>query len=603
MIGALLGAISFLGIFFARYAFVDGDLYQARDDGVITMSVGRHLVEYGFIGVGPSGPIVEASSSPLQTILFALNYAIHEPGFATFAHWQTILATAALGAVIGAAFGRDGILSAAIWSLATATTLVLFMPFLLWHGSGMENALGHVLFPATVVALAGAYAKGSASAWLALLAAVTALTRIDSIIYVAPVMAFFAWMWWRRWQNARAFWIGAATALLWAVVMGLRYWYFGQLFPNTAFAQDISLRDRITAIATGNSTVILSSLLVAVVLIVNQGWWLLLPQLRFLSGLQTDPATLFLRWSAGIMSLVAFTTPFLFGPPRIDVTRLSTHVTPVIVLAVVLSLRHATDIRKALFRFSILPIWAAGIILIVQPPLERVGLGTYYLGWSTKPFEEVRQRFLDFAEREDIRRATIANPDLGVMSWHKTFNIVDLGAIGSPEVALLDQHQGAADFFLDIALPDIIESHGVWSLRHCQRLFLDPRFGTIYEPLPGTRPTSELCASANPDTGYWVRRDILKGSQSAERQFLDRLQLDLSAARISDEIDACRQANANCAYITRTVYRFIPELRKSGKIQEVSERLEGIPGWQRLQGWHEPASTRRLVNGLLANDT
>lgn len=600
MIRAVLGSLVFLVVFSTRYAFVDGDLYQARDDGVITMSVGRHLVDHGFVGVSPSGPIVEATSSPLQTILFALTYRLLAPEFAIYAFWQTVLATAALGAVIGATFRKDGLLPAAAWSLITAIALIFFLPFLLWHGSGMENAIGHVLFPALVIALAGAYAKGSASAWLALLAAVTALTRIDSIIYVAPIMALFAGAWWRRWHDARALRISAATAIIWAAAMGLRAWYFGQLLPNTAAAQDISVGERLTAIATGDGTVVLSSLVVAVILIIKQGWWLLLPQLRFLSGLQTDPATLFLRWSAGIMPLVAFATPFLFGPPRIDVTRLSTHVTPVLVLAIVFSLRHATDFRRALFRFSIVPIWAAGIFLVVQPPLERVGLGTYYLGWSTKPFEEVRQQFLEFAQREDIQRATIANPDLGVVSWHETFNIVDLGSIGSPEVALLDQHRGVADFFLGIALPDIIESHGVWTLRHCQWLFLDTRFDEVYHPLPGTRPATELCASDNPDMGFWVRHDILKASDSVERRFLDDLQQDLSVLRISHELEACRQSSANCAYITRTVYRFVPELRASDTIEDVVALLEGIPGWQRLDGWRDPDGIRLLVTGLQA---
>lgn len=81
----MMGAIVFVTIFSWVYSGIDANLYQFRDDGVITMSHARNWVEYGFIGVNPSGDRVEGFSSPLQFLLFALAYAIAGVSYKTFA--------------------------------------------------------------------------------------------------------------------------------------------------------------------------------------------------------------------------------------------------------------------------------------------------------------------------------------------------------------------------------------------------------------------------------------------------------------------------------------------------------------------------------------
>ncbi len=46
----LIGGLVFISIFYISYLGIDSDLYQARDDGVITMSHAKNWVEHGFIG-------------------------------------------------------------------------------------------------------------------------------------------------------------------------------------------------------------------------------------------------------------------------------------------------------------------------------------------------------------------------------------------------------------------------------------------------------------------------------------------------------------------------------------------------------------------------
>lgn len=96
---ALAGGAIFLLVFLASYSGIDPHLYEVRDDGVITLSVGRNLADYGFLGVSPSGPRVEASSSPAQTFIYALVYKIAQVPFDGFALDQTRVATFLLGAL------------------------------------------------------------------------------------------------------------------------------------------------------------------------------------------------------------------------------------------------------------------------------------------------------------------------------------------------------------------------------------------------------------------------------------------------------------------------------------------------------------------------
>ena len=74
------GGVFVLVFYAVGYANIPGDYYVARDDGVITMSHGRNLVEHGFIGVGPSGERVEGYSAPVQMFAYALVYLIFGGG-------------------------------------------------------------------------------------------------------------------------------------------------------------------------------------------------------------------------------------------------------------------------------------------------------------------------------------------------------------------------------------------------------------------------------------------------------------------------------------------------------------------------------------------
>ena len=148
----LVGGLIFLFFFYWRYANIPDELYQTRDDGVITMSHARNLVEYGFIGVNPSGERVEGYSAPAQFWAYAAAYALTGVDYHTFAAAQTALCTFLLGAIFILFFRENRRWAIAITALA-ALLLSWHYPFLGWHGSGMENAITHVLFLAAALIL------------------------------------------------------------------------------------------------------------------------------------------------------------------------------------------------------------------------------------------------------------------------------------------------------------------------------------------------------------------------------------------------------------------------------------------------------------------
>ncbi len=86
---SLLGGAIFCALFYWSYADIPDRLYQVRDDGVITMSHARNWVDYGFIGVNPSGERVEGYSAPVQFFIYALAYRLSGVGYDAYAVAQT----------------------------------------------------------------------------------------------------------------------------------------------------------------------------------------------------------------------------------------------------------------------------------------------------------------------------------------------------------------------------------------------------------------------------------------------------------------------------------------------------------------------------------
>ena len=298
----------------------------------------------------------------------------------------------------------------------------------------------------------------------------------------------------------------------------------------------------------------------------NHGGWLLaaLPLL-----LMYVKRTVYL-WFATLMVfsivLTSYFNPFIFGATRLDHNRSTTQMIVYIILVLGLYLYSIKSNRKKLIIATI----------IVIPSLwyyNKLGYHPKALCCNTKSFDKTRVKFQKIAQLNEINLPTVSNPDLGVLSWHKKFNIIDIGRLGSPIMAHLKANKKLfKEYYLHYALPDMIELHNGWS---CGYAFLlqDDEFKKLYRPYHTqvTKWTKNNCKE-HPlsESGIWIRRNIEKESNSNERNFLDNLQVDLKMESIIEEFTKCyKYKNNECRYITRVLYHLLPVIKEKNLYNEV----------------------------------
>lgn len=590
---AVLGGLIFLSVFALRYSFTDDFLYAVRDDGVITMSVARNLIDYGFIGVSPSGPIVEASSSPLQTLVYAMVYGVTGADYASFSLYQTYVASALIGALF-ILFFADVPRRAVIATALTAGLLTVLFPFFLWHGSGMENALTHLAFLAALYAVFSMDREGRIRwPWVAVFLSAS-LARVDSVVLVFILLATFSSYWLVQYRRLDAFWFSVAVGMCWVAVQIGRYLYFGDLLPNTAYAQKISVSDRLGAVASGDIEAIKNVVWIWAALIIKHGWWLVILAVPFLKGLRLTPGTRAVVICLVVLGVTSFVTPLLFGRARIDVTRTTTHLTLLFMLALAIVLvrsdlwdRFTTGMRTGLLAAMAALAFAGALI---------VGPGPYYLGWHTSEMLSVRETFEEIGTANDLPRPLVANHDLGVLSWAKSLNVLDVGQLGSPVIAKLPTVEDRGNYMLDFVQPDLIAMQFVWSEQYCDGFFRDPRFDALYVNLEDAAVSgTEYCAVESPPRAFWIRRAVQSGSVTAERLLIDRLLGGLTAAPFREALDGCDAGVDECRWVMRTAYRFMPELRAQGLADEVTDLFSNEAERAYLSSWRSAKAHEVLV--------
>lgn len=564
---ACLAGLLFLALFSLRYSQLAPVDYLYRDDGVITMSHARNLVEYGSIGVDPSGGRVEGFSAPVQFWVYAVAYATTHVGFERFADLQTAVASFLLGALLFSLTGLGSNAGRAFRLFVVALSgalLVNLYSFVGWHGSGMENALTHVLFLASVLGLARLVESGGPG-WSVLPVLVLAsLARIEAVWHLAPILAAFSVAFWLRHRRLDGLRLAACTAAGWGLYQAWRLAYFGALSPNTAIAQGKEPAERLaTLVGTQLSGALAESNGLALQILREHGAWLFLAALVALPFIRKDRTLL----SVGVLLMLLVVTgalhPYVFGEARLDPTRTTTHVAvaAVAALALVASRIEVRGLRRVAVAVGLTAMAGAGLALSHEP--DR------YLCCLIEDYSDITATFESEAARLGIPRPTVSTPDLGKLSWQKRFNIVDLGFLGSPVMAdLKDDQSLLGDYFLDYAAPDFVESHDSWSCLH-NPLLTDPRFLARYVPL-GTlsvqKWTTENCSENRLAlTGRWVREDLTNPA-SAEARLIRDLATGVSLERVSRELALCRPdpALTACQYVTRSAYRFLPEFRAAG---------------------------------------
>lgn len=587
----MAGGLIFLLVFAYGYSNIDRDLFEYRDDGLISLSSGRNLVDFGFLGVSPSGPIVETSSTPLQTFVYALAYWPTGIDYKTYCDLQTLVSTFVLGFLFARIFA-DRPLTALFLTVFTAFSLTRFYPFYLWHASGMENALTHLFFFATLFILHSQLRDEVVHYRWAPVVFLATVARIESVLQIGLLLVLFSIYWYVEHRSFKALRFSTLVFVLWASLQIWRFWYFGDALPNTAYAQGISVADRLAALTSGHIAVRRESWSLAQTIFVRNAGWVLLALWPILLMAGRHRGSRFLRSASLALVFTSLLMPFLFGTARIDPSRTTTQMALAIFLLIAASY-HALEPRRSLV--AVLAFTLPLVVLVNQ----RIGITPYNLGWNSAGFAELGRALERIAADHEIPRATVANSDLGIISWQKDFNIVDLGRLGDPNMARIEPGPALTRYFLDYAAPDIIEAHGYWLWIYCDSIFGRDEFRAMYEQLGDGPDISTDCSTPGDQVPtYWVRRAITRGSGSPERTLLDDLGLELSSKRVREELASCGD-DSSCRYVARTAFKFIPELRASDRFNEVLALFESPTDRALLEGWRDSRAPGVIRDAIL----
>jgi hypothetical protein len=521
----LLVAGSWLGVYaLFTQVFPDdvagGSAYRYRDDALITLSHARGLVDVGSVSVSVSGSRVEGYSTPLQFGLALAYYGLGGEGHRGFLDVQVAVSTLVLGAAVFVllrlAAPARRLLPTTLVAVGIAVGLFATYAFFGWHSSGMENALANALAAATVAALA--LASSSRGRWAlpvaGVVVAVFALSRVEFAFHAVPLLIVTSVFLVRRsprehrWRRVGLL-VGPAAGI-WLATLLVRFWYFGDIAPNTAEAQGISPGDNVRAwvdvlwplslpVAYGTvvalrrrrfetaliarrpdfSIVAAAGIVSAVVLAHGAdargelpGWDALLHVMRVL-GLWwwvalVGALALLVRARLGLVgallaTLVATGTAhvLVFGPARLASERVVTFaLVPLACLAGMLALRFdPARVVPASTRTgpTVACLAAAGGLMLVAVG----GAWSNHDAWGAQQplccdLTPTVERTL--AEASSIERGTelpvvsVANADLGLLSIQKQVNITDLGGLGDPLLARVwrrGQESGRVDVAVD----------------------------------------------------------------------------------------------------------------------------------------------------------
>ncbi|MEZ4846414.1 MAG: hypothetical protein R2877_05570 [Bdellovibrionota bacterium] len=556
----VLGMLIVFLVISLRYMWIDPNLYQLRDDGIITLSHAKNWVDYGFIGINPSGGKVEGTSAPLQFLIYSGVYLFTGMGYAAFGQIMTAICTLLMGLSIALLFKDRKHVSLA-FSFLFATFLSFQSSFIEWHGSGMENSITHALFLLTVVGFASMLWNEKIDYRWLIVVFLASISRIDSIFHLFPVWVLFGLFWWFLQKNTKGFLLIAYAMVAWATLHFCRFLYFGDWLPNTAYAQDISISHRLMDLIHLKSSAIEQFKFLSKQIYFSHGghWLLFLIFLPFVDWKKKySPLIVF----SSSMIITALIYPAFFGPSRLDYSRTNTHMAVfvfVLIVSILLCLKK-DSMKLTYMTFGIV----IGFFIYTKTQIDP-----YYLCCDINGFDKTHAQFKQIATQEGIQRPTVANPDLGIMSWYKDMNIVDLGMIGTPFLARTKNPKTISNFIFDHVAPDLIESHEIWSCLHYNTIFMDPRFKANYLVVKEDFIRhGDSCGGKALPTGIWIRRDILKNSNSRERKLHDALTQSIDLSKIEDELKLCKE-NRNCGYVIRSVYRVLPEIKINGQYDQL----------------------------------
>lgn len=313
----ILSGILFTLIFYFAYSKIPDNTYKYRDDGIITLSHAKNLADYGSISINPSGERIEGYSAPVQFGIYYILYKVFRLSYKKYMNFQTYFCTFLLGCFF-IQFFKDNYFLGLLFSFLASIFLINSPRFFLWHGSGMENPITNVLFLISFYLLYKMFEEKRINYKYAFIVFLTSISRIELLYYILPILIIYSIYWKYKHNNYKGFMFFLIVIILWLSFNFLRYLYFGEIQPNTAFAQNISIFDRIGDLVSFSPKIYKESFFYSFLLFkINWGIILVITTtiLLFIKGNNKYNIIYLLTYT--FLSLI-YLNPFLFGKSRID---------------------------------------------------------------------------------------------------------------------------------------------------------------------------------------------------------------------------------------------------------------------------------------------
>lgn len=245
-LAAVLGAaVAFYGLFAWRSSWVTGGRrrFTLVDDAMVSMDYARTLADGHGLVWYPGAPRVEGVTNPLWVAVMAAVHRVGLEGSAAAVAMMLVGAAVLVGCALVSVRVARALGARTPWSDAAAGGLVAFcFPLVFWTLRGMEVGLVTLLtLAAVVLALRvagagtadGAAADGRALAGLAAVLTLLVTTRLDGATVVVAVWLWLAWRLRGRARRRALVVVGGVVAAGLALQSAARWWYYGELVPNT----------------------------------------------------------------------------------------------------------------------------------------------------------------------------------------------------------------------------------------------------------------------------------------------------------------------------------------------------------------------------------
>jgi hypothetical protein len=231
-------ACVFYAIFIWRGAVIrNGSTYFTLfDDAMISMRYAKNLAQGFGLTWNPSDTPIEGFTNPLWTLWMT---GLHNVPVAE--GWIPLLVSLSSACcLVGTAFAARDLAKELNadpnTSIVVMASVAFYYPLAFWSLRGMETgALAWLITLSTLLCLRQ-YREPTASRtlFLALLVSALLLIRLDSLIFVGLLIAFTIVASARRMWTTTASLI-AATVLTLTIMTAIRWWYYGDFFPNTYY--------------------------------------------------------------------------------------------------------------------------------------------------------------------------------------------------------------------------------------------------------------------------------------------------------------------------------------------------------------------------------